>query len=410
MMRTNTTRAMLRLGLLLLLLAGAAVQVYAQEADYAVPEPWDALVNNVFFDTYITDAIRDVSMQTGVPILTDVTVGGFVTMDLFDVPLPDALRQLVLPGGYTVRWMDGYYIVGSATPGSPLFPVLSVTERVKLTHLNASELPNMLIPAFRDAVRVDPSTNSALVVGPPDLVARIVEDIKKLDVAPYQIRIDALVTEVSSVGRKNLGIDWSWEERAINDGLEIGFSNLVGTIGYSITGGIDRFLASLRSQVREGNAKILANPNIMALEGKQASRFIGKVNYYRIVTGSAESPATRLEAIEAGVTLDLLARVADDGTITLEITPSVADVQGLGADELPVIGRRRLSTTVRVKDGETIALGGLLQEMEMETTSQVPILGSLPIIGRLFSATRTQVDETEVLIFITPTIVRDAND
>ena len=141
MMRTNTTRAMLRLGLLLLLLAGAAVQVYAQEADYAVPEPWDALVNNVFFDTYITDAIRDVSMQTGVPILTDVTVGGFVTMDLFRRALPDALRQLVLPGGYTVRWMDGYYIVGSATPGSPLFPVLSVTERVKLTHLNASELP-----------------------------------------------------------------------------------------------------------------------------------------------------------------------------------------------------------------------------------------------------------------------------
>lgn len=384
----------------------AVVPVQADAVEGAA-EPYDLLVNNVFFDTYITDALRDISMQTGVPIVTDMTVGGFVTLDLLDVPVPEAIRQLATPGGYTVKWMDGYYIVGSARPDSPLFSILSVTERVKLTHLNAADLPSMLIPVFRDQVRVDPATNSVIVTGAPNTVARIVEDIKKMDVPPYQIRIDALVTEVSSQGRRNLGLDWSWDERSSDDGLSVSFTNLIGSIGYSITGGLDRFMASLRSQVSDGHAKILANPNLVTLEGKPASLFVGKVNYYRIVTGSADSPATRLESIEAGVTLEIKARVSDDGIITLEIAPSIADVQGTGAGDLPVIGRRRVSTTVRVRDGETIALGGLLQELEVETKSQVPILGTLPILGRLFSTERTQVEETEVLIFITPTILHD---
>src|SRR5690606_28022448 len=110
-------------GLVLLIMTASALPAFALDG---TGEPYDALVNNVFFDTYITDALQDVSLQTGVPILTDTTVSGFVTLDLVDVPLPDALRQLAIPGGYTVRWMDGYYLIGSARPESPLFHMLSV--------------------------------------------------------------------------------------------------------------------------------------------------------------------------------------------------------------------------------------------------------------------------------------------
>lgn len=404
--KSSVMRLTVCLSLLTMILVAGSLALAQQTG--GASEPYDELVNNVFFDTYITDAIRDISLQTGVTILTDSTVAGFVTLDLFDVPLPNALRQLVIPGGYSLKWMDGYYIIGSVTPQSPLFHLLSVTERIKLSNLNVLDLPNMLIPAYKDLVRVEPTTNSAIITGSPEMVQRIMEDIRKLDVAPYQIRIDALITEVNSHGRRNLGLDWGWEEQSSREGMVVQFSNLVGSIGYSLTGGMDYFLASLRSQVTDGNAKIRANPNLVALEGKPASLFVGKVNYYRIVTGSESSPATRLEAIEAGVTLDIKARVSDDGVITLDISPSVSDVQGNGVGDLPVIGRRGITTTVRVRDGETIGLGGLLQENEVEQKSQVPLLGSLPIIGRLFSTERTQVDETEVLIFITPTIVRDS--
>ncbi|MBO8140682.1 MAG: type II secretion system protein GspD [Firmicutes bacterium] len=390
-------------------LAGTGLAQGAEGA--SLPEPVDVRVNNAFYDTFIGDVLADISLETGVPILADATVTGFVTIDLEDVPLPEALSRVLLPNGYTYRWMDGFYLVGSVEPDSPLFHVLSVTERVKLHHLPADEVPSLLAEPFRDLVRAETQTNSVIVSGAPDVVERIAADIRRLDVAPHQIRIDALVTEITDEGRKALGLDWSWTEQASADeravGTQVSFNELVGTIGYSLTGGLDRFLMQLRTEVERGHARIRANPSLVALEGKKATLFIGKMNYYRIVTGTDTSPVTRLEAIEAGVSLEITARVADDGVIVLEIAPDVSDVQGKGQDDLPVIGRREVSTTVRVRDGETFGIGGLLQEIETETTSKVPILGNLPIFGRLFSSTRTTAEQSEVLIFITPHILQE---
>lgn len=388
---------------LLLLVSGSTV--FAQQDSVA---PADVFVTNVFFDTFIIDALSDLSLDSGIPILADATVSGFVTVELFDVPLPLALEQLLLPGGYTFRWMDGYYLVGSARRDSPLFHLLSVTERVKLKHLRAPDVPGMLPQAFRDLVRPDATTNSVIVSGEAGLVERIVADIHSIDVAPYQIQIDALITEVNEQGRRSLGLDWSWTETVPESqrATRVGISQLIGSIGYSFSG-VDMLLMQLRNVVEEGDAKIRANPTLVALEGERASLFVGRTNYYRIVSGSDQATTTRLEAIEAGVTLDILARVSDDGVIVLEISPSVDDVQGQGTNDMPVVGRRRVSTTVRVRDGETIGIGGLLQEIEVQNHSRVPLLGSLPIFGRLFSTDRTTQEETEVLIFITPHILRD---
>src|SRR5690625_1787330 len=113
-------------------LGGGAV--FAQEE---AVDPSEVFVTNVFFDTFIVDALSDLSLDSGIPILADSTVSGFVTVELFDVPLPLALEQLLLPGGYTFKWMDGYFLVGSAQKDSPLFHMLSVTERVKLKHIRA---------------------------------------------------------------------------------------------------------------------------------------------------------------------------------------------------------------------------------------------------------------------------------
>lgn len=393
-------------GLVMLVLAPGIVL-----AETGMNPPDDVLVTNVFFDTFILDALADLSMDSGIPILADATVSGFVTVDLFDVPLPRALEQLLLPGGYTYRWMDGYYLVGSAQRDGPLFHLLSVTERVKLKHLRAQDVPAMLPQAFRDQVRPDGATNSVVVSGESGVVQRILDDIAKIDVAPYQIQIDALVTELNEKGRRSLGLDWGWTESVPDSqrAAHVRIDQLIGSIGYSFSG-VDMLLMQLRNIVEEGDAKIRANPSLVALEGEPASLFVGKTTYYQLVTSTGQqTQSTRLEAIEAGVRLDVVARVSDDGVIVLEIAPGVDDVQGQGTNDIPVVGRRRVSTTVRVRDGETIGIGGLLQEIEVENHSRVPILGSLPIFGRLFSSTRTTQEETEVLIFITPRILHDGS-
>ena len=108
-----------------MLLAVVGSKALAQEhgSGAGMPEPSDILVTNVFFDTYILDALSDLSLDSGIPILADTTVGGFVTLELFDVPLPQAIEQLVLPGGYTYKWIDG--ILGLVGPAGQ--PTLSRT-------------------------------------------------------------------------------------------------------------------------------------------------------------------------------------------------------------------------------------------------------------------------------------------
>lgn len=377
-------------------------------------ELYDVRVDNIFFDTFIRDALADISLQTGVPIVADTTVTGFVTLELVDVPLPQALEQLLWPAGYTFRWMDGYYLVGSADQQSPLYHVLSVSRRVKLEHARAEDVRQALPQAFRDRTQADAATNSLVVTAAEGVVDRIIEEIHRLDQPPYQLRIDALVTEVSSQGRRTLGLDWSWlddENRGIGRGSPVGVGNLASNVlGLSFVFNMRDFLVNLRHAVERGDATIRANPSVVTLEGKPASLFVGNVTYYVMSAGNgSQTTISRLEAIEAGVTLELMARVSDDGVIILEVSPSVSDVQGSAIQDgtLPVVGRRQVKTTVRVKDGETLALGGLLQQREVEQRTRVPILGDLPIFGRLFSSTRRSQEETEVLVFITPHILRD---
>jgi len=154
--------------------------------------------------------------------------------------------------------------------------------------------------------------------------------------------------------------------------------------------------------VEEGKATIRANPRVAALEGKEATIFVGQEKYYVIVTGPETYPYRTLESIAAGVTLSLIPYVAENGDITVHIAPEVSDVTGEGLEGLPVITKRRAETTVRVKDGETIVIGGLVQEQETKILRRVPLLGYIPLVGILFRYYRPTKSQTEVVIFITP--------
>jgi len=407
--------------LLLTLSLSFVISSHAGAAASVPEEHYDLRVDNIFFDTFIRDALSDISMQTGVPIVADTTVSGFITLELIDVPLPVALEQILWPAGYTFRWMDGYYLVGSADPQGPLYHVLSISRRVKLEHAQAGEVRNALPPVFRDRTFVDTATNSLVVTAAEDVVDRILEEIQRRDQPPYQLRIDALVTEVNTQGRRALGLDWRWSESMgdANVGLGRGTPTPIGNLGSGVLGfslnvtDLRTFLGNLRNVVEQGDAVIRANPSVVTVEGKPASLFVGNVTYY-IMSASNGSPntITRLEAIEAGVSLELTARVSENGIIVLEVSPTVSDVQGSSSSDgtLPVIGRRQVKTTVRVRDGETFALGGLLQQRDVEQRSKVPLLGDLPIFGRLFSSTRRTQEETELLVFITPHILRDGEE
>jgi len=366
------------------------------------------LITNVFFETDIRQALQDMATQAGIPILADDTVQGYVTAEFQDTPLEKALSILLTPGGFIYKKMDGFYVVGSPDPSSPTFSLLSDTELVQLNYIKPDDVTKLLPEFDLRYIKVNEATDSLTITAPPKIRERIKKNLSTIDHPPRQIMMEALVTEISTTAKKELGINWSWEwdsettEDTKGRGT-VGFQDLVGDLTYATTGGFTRNVsATLKAMVEEGKAIIRANPRIATLEGKEATIFVGQEKYYSIVTGPEAYPYRTLESIPAGITLNLIPYVAENGDITVHIAPEVSDVTGEGLEGLPVITRRKAETTVRVKDGETIVIGGLVQEHETKTLRRVPLFGYIPLVGILFRYHRPTKAQTEVVIFITP--------
>jgi type II secretory pathway component GspD/PulD (secretin) len=370
------------------------------------------LITNVFYETDLREALAAIAAQSGINIVTDQTVYGFISMEIIEVPFEEALRRLLAPFGFTFRRMAGYYLVGAAYPDNPSFPLLSVTERIVPNYMRAENVPQLLSSFYIPFIHVDPKTNVLAVTASPEIIQKIKEELAAIDVAPRQVMVEALITELSSDARKSLGIDATWlaEKSGESFSVILPVGDLLDStfgLGFSkpdarAEGWVGNFKTSLKALIQDGKVNIRANPRVATVEGQQAQIIIGKEQYYVILTGTAAYSYGQLERIPVGVTLNIIPYVADNGDITVEIQPEVSDVVGTGATGLPVVSKRSVTTKVRVKDGETIVIGGLLQKNESVTKRKIPLLGDIPILGLLFSRTDKRVEEVETVVFITP--------
>jgi len=159
--------------------------------------------------------------------------------------------------------------------------------------------------------------------------------------------------------------------------------------------------------VEAGKAKIHANPRIVAMAGHKADIFLGQEQAFIVGTESSTGSITRQRiVIQSGVTLNFLPQISPSGAVTVQIEPEVSQIIGFNQDGYPIVSSRRASTTVRVQDGETFVLGGLVNEFESRNVGKVPLLGDIPLIGKLFRTERIENSETEVIIMVTPHIIK----
>ena len=392
---------------ILFLMANTSFPMQLENTD----EEKSPLVTNVFYETDIREALRDISAQTKIRIIPDETVQGVISVELKDVPLEEALRMILAPGGYTFRKMpEGYYLVGSATPTSPSFSLLTKTEYIKLNYIKAEDAPKLISSFFHPYIQINKETNALIVTAPPEIIARLKKDLAKIDQPPRQITIEAVIVELSEEGRKSLGITWgSMSEGgfSVYPPSSLDYTKEEGKGSYSISGTLSYdLLIRVNTLVSEGKAKIRANPRIATLEGKEAQIYIGKEEWYLINVGTGAQAYYTLQSIPTGVILKITPYVTENNQITVKITPEVSEVAGKGATNLPVVTKRTATTIVRVNDGETIAIGGLLQEQKSETNSGVPLLQNIPLIGSFFRHKKTITTNRDVVIFITPHIMK----
>jgi type II secretion system protein D len=270
------------------------------------------------------------------------------------------------------------------------------------------------------AIEVSPVT-ALILSGAPWTVERALQVLEDLDIAPRQVHIAAMVTEVNREVITRLGIDWSGSGESpgfgqtgvpmiIGEPIPEGSEGLIPARGLNI-GKIQRsFLqwsGNIRALEEQGKARVLSNPSVTTLDGRQTSLHTGETYYYEVAVAAATTGGIvkDIRTFDVGVSLIVNPHINTDDEITMTISPSVAALRGTSEFALPIVTERTVVTSVRVKSGETAVLAGLISDEEQITVKKVPFLGDIPIVGELFKHRERRPAHREVLIFVTPTIV-----
>jgi type IV pilus assembly protein PilQ len=349
-------------------------------------------------------------------------VRGQVTGHFDHVPLAEVLDSLLQACSCRFERVGDVIVV---TPADEGFPHAGVTKVIELRHANAGRVrtaveklltPRGSIQLFpeqpeSEAQGVRQEATVLIVHDERQRVAEISSVIATLDQPPKQLMIEVRLVETVVGDGLNLGFDWN-ATGAVEGNQEpqpLPLDRDRFTFG---TLSLDEFQVVLKTLDEDKNSKLISNPRITTQDNKEAKITVGTVYPVRTVSRFSESGVTQdlltYEDKEINIALSVTPRVVEKGLISLEVNPVVEDIIGWTGEfgDQPITSKRDLKTRVTVRDGETVAMGGLIKESDIETVRRVWFLGRIPILGRLFfTHTDSRKETTDMLIFITPRIL-----
>ena len=288
-------------------------------------------------------------------------------------------------------------------------------------------------------IQAEPATNALLIFAPEPVYRQLRQVIDKLDARRAQVYVESLIVEISADRTEELGIQWQsllGKSGAQNIGLagtnfSSGGNNVLGLANSIISGGaptlpsagfnlglIHKFsgVYSLGLLARffeqSGGANILSTPNLLTLDNEEARIIIGQnvpfLTGQYAQTGSAATvtPFQTIERRDVGLTLRVKPQISEGGTIKLTVFQESSSVADNSSASGPTTNKRSIESTVLVEDGQTIALGGLLQDSTNATEERVPGLGSLPGVGQLFRYDTRRRQKTNLMVFLRPVVLR----
>lgn len=384
-------------------------------------------------DADITDVLRALAQQSGLNIIIGEGAAGKVSLSFKDIAFKDALEMIIKAHGLTYTVQNNVFWVGAKVDTSDEMAV----ELILLNHAEPSTVVERLKGTLGPdgAAFADSRTNSVLVRELPKNLPRIRSLIKAIDGQTAQVIIEARIVEANSNFTRQLGFHWGGSY--VSGSNVAGASSMLPMTGdapnfavnlptSATAAGVNLVLNSLASNLSldlqllaaqsRGELKIISRPRIATLNNKAATIHSGltfRVKLNQFLTTSAttsQSATTGLQEIKTGIDLTVTPRISADGMILLGISTSKSDPDfGRIVDGIPGVSEKSASTSILVRDGETVVIGGLYKNITSDQTDAVPFLERLPLIGGLFkSNTRTQLNE-ELLVFITPTIVNNDN-
>jgi general secretion pathway protein D len=270
----------------------------------------------------------------------------------------------------------------------------------------------------------NPFDNTILIQGTPQEYEQILDLLQRLDVSPRQVLIEAKIYEVDLKGAFQYGVNAYLQQKDNSTGRVINAATTAGGLALSagmLVGRGHELLAALSANDSAGQSKLISEPSIIATDSISATLNVG--DSVPVLTSQAVSSvqsagnsqfAQSVSNVSTGVTLSILARVNSSGIVTMVINQDVSAPEpapagagsGIGS---PSFSNRSFQTQVTVQDGDTIAIGGIIQETKTESTAGVPVLSRLPLVGGLFGAKSVSKDRTELIVFLTPRVIYDTN-
>ena len=276
-------------------------------------------------------------------------------------------------------------------------------------------------------VVADKGSNSLIVLASPQDFSVVKDVISSIDVKRPQVFVEVQIVEMSMDKLLQMGVEWKFLSRGnyVPFGGSL-YGNLPLQPGYpSASPGLLLGIAKWRDGVpdiglllnayaKEGGVNVIATPQILTLDNEEAEINISKVIPYStgIKYDANNNPVISYDYKDVGIVLKITPHITSSGEVRLKVYEKVEDVVGYAnADQTaPITSKREARTTVDVQDGQTLVIGGLIKSKKLTTIEKVPVLGNIPVIGNLFKKTGHQIEKTNLLVFITPHVVRNLQE
>lgn len=388
-------------------------------------------------DAQLGDILDALARLCGFNVVTDASVSGArVTVHLVGVTCEEALRFVLDANGLGYRRVGETLVVQpiarlTPPPAGPVVrvyrlqyvqPPIGAPDALAGGTGTGGTLTGNAGPVKKDVqaltalfagtgaqIVYDDRTNSIVATGTPSQQDAVVALLRQIDVPVPQVVVQTLVVDITATSLKNLGVQWSTIANGIN------FVEAAPAPGMFGIGAItrDALAAKLTALITIGNAKVLSDPRLATFDGQEGLIFAG--DQIPIVnTTTAGNPPVTTQTVTfqpIGVTLKIVPKINSDRTINIIAHPLVTTATsftpstGSNPNGLPIIATREAVTQLRVADGDSMILGGLMRYSDVKNLQKIPLLGDLPFLGALFRFQTVNHSESEVVIVLTPRIV-----
>ncbi len=405
-------------------------------------------------DVDIRNLLTSIALANNLNIVINDEVQGNVSVKLSNINAQDMIKIIVENNNYTYQFKDNVIYISKGDKDINLYTMqINYLELDKIAQtinlMLTGNLPDKIDDkdkktAINNKVMIDESENTISFYGTLKQYEQIKNFLQEQDKPQKQVSLEAKVTAIQKDAAKDLGVSWEWSKLPQSPEHEITYDTVKHTVinedgskeeitdylpvdevtrkwndDENIPGvirfgkGVDGYpyefyyAAKIDALISDGKANILARPNITTIQGKEAVINIGSEVPVPTVSTTNSTTTTSIKYREAGIILKCTPRVNEDGIITVKVHTEVSSPMYVEDMKAYRFQKRSADTIVRLKDGQTMVIGGLIGSDEAKQMSKIPFLGDIPILGNLFKHIQKSKSDTEVMIFLTAHEVND---